>query len=61
MQDGEQEDKIALVRLYDQNAGSLVVEATRAVASSGAEVRDMHLARPSLEDVFIYLTGRNLR
>lgn len=61
VQDGEQEDKIALVRLYDQNAGSLVVEATRAVASSGAEVRDMHLARPSLEDVFIYLTGRNLR
>lgn len=61
VQDGEQEDNITLVRLYDQDAGSLVVEATRAVATSGAEIRDMHLARPSLEDVFIYLTGRNLR
>jgi ABC-2 type transport system ATP-binding protein len=38
-----------------------VVEATRSVADSGAEIRDMHLAHPSLEDVFIYLTGRNLR
>src|SRR5579884_179436 len=61
VQDGEREDGIALVRLYDEDAGSLVVEATRAVASSGAEVRDIHLAHPSLEDVFIYLTGRNLR
>jgi hypothetical protein len=25
------------------------------------ELHDLHLARPSLEDVFIYLTGRNLR
>ncbi len=61
VRDGEQDENITLVRLYDQDAGSLVVEATRAVADSGAEIRDMHLARPSLEDVFIYLTGRNLR
>src|SRR5579883_1973492 len=53
VQDGEQDESITLVRLYDQDAGSLVVEATRAVAGSGAEIRDMHLARPSLEDVFI--------
>jgi ABC-2 type transport system ATP-binding protein len=59
--DGELEDSVALFRLYDQDAGSLVVEATRAVAASGAEIRDLRLARPSLEDVFIYLTGRNLR
>ncbi|HLI70811.1 MAG TPA: ABC transporter ATP-binding protein [Ktedonobacteraceae bacterium] len=61
VQDGEQENTITLVRLYDQNAGSLTVDATQVVARSGAEIRDMHLARPSLEDVFIYLTGRNLR
>jgi ABC-2 type transport system ATP-binding protein len=61
VQSGEQEENITLFRLYDQDAGLLVVEATRAVAGSGAEIRDMHLARPSLEDVFIYLTGRNLR
>ncbi len=61
VQDGDQEDNVTLLRLYDQDAGSLVVEATRAAVSSGAEIRDMHLSRPSLEDVFIYLTGRNLR
>jgi ABC-2 type transport system ATP-binding protein len=61
VQDGEQESNLSLIRLYDENAGSLVVDATHAVADSGAEIRDMHVARPSLEDVFIYLTGRNLR
>lgn len=57
----EQEDTIAVFRLYDQDTGALAVEATQAVARTGAEIRDMHIARPSLEDVFIYLTGRNLR
>ena len=61
VQNGEQEDTFAVFRLYDQDAGALTVEATQAVARSGAEIRDMHVARPSLEDVFIYLTGRNLR
>jgi ABC-2 type transport system ATP-binding protein len=28
---------------------------------ANVELRDLHIARPSLEDVFIYLTGRNLR
>jgi ABC-2 type transport system ATP-binding protein len=31
------------------------------VAEANVELRDLHLAHPSLEDVFIYLTGRNLR
>ena len=56
----EREEALAVFRLYDQDAGSLTVEATQAVARSGAQMRDMHLARPSLEDVFIDLTGRNL-
>ena len=50
-----------LFRLYSEDAGALPVQATQAVAQVNAELRDLHLARPSLEDVFIYLTGRNLR
>lgn len=48
-------------RLFAEDAGALIVPATQAILSAGAEVRDLHLARPSLEDVFIHLTGRNLR
>ncbi len=61
---GEGEDSYrgtSLFRLFAEDAGSLVVPATQAVAGADLELRDLHLARPSLEDVFIYLTGRNLR
>jgi len=61
MQGDEQQSDTTTFRIYDQNASSLTVDAVQAVASFGAEVRDMHVARPSLEDVFIYLTGRSLR
>ena len=50
-----------LFRLFAEDAGALVVQATQTVAGANLELRDLHLARPSLEDVFIYLTGRNLR
>ena len=58
-EDGQQD--ITLFRLYAENAGALVVQATQAVAENDVELHDLHIARPSLEDVFIYLTGRNLR
>jgi ABC-2 type transport system ATP-binding protein len=61
---GEGEDSLqgtALFRLFAGDAGSLVVPAMQVVAGADLELRDLHLARPSLEDVFIYLTGRNLR
>ncbi len=48
-------------RLYADDASSLIVRVAQVAAEHGLELRDMHLARPSLEDVFIYLTGRNLR
>ena len=47
--------------LYAEAASSLVGPSAQAVLSAGAEVRDLHVKRPSLEDVFIYLTGRHLR
>ena len=57
----ESQQGTTLFCLYAEDAGALVVNATQAVAEAGLELRDLHLARPSLEDVFIYLTGRNLR
>jgi ABC-2 type transport system ATP-binding protein len=54
-------DGMRVFRLYCNEAGELAVAATQAVIQAGAELRDLHVARPSLEDVFIYLTGRNLR
>jgi ABC-2 type transport system ATP-binding protein len=54
-------DGVAQYRLYAEDAGALIVPATQAIGAQGAELRDLHQARPSLEDVFIYLTGRNLR
>ncbi|HEY6540503.1 MAG TPA: ATP-binding cassette domain-containing protein, partial [Ktedonobacteraceae bacterium] len=58
-QDGQQ--GITLFRLYAEDAAALVVQATQAAVEANVELRDLHIARPSLEDVFIYLTGRNLR
>lgn len=60
-EDEEGTQDIRVFRLYAEDAGSLVIGATQAVMETGAEIRDLHIARPSLEDVFIYLTGRNLR
>jgi ABC-2 type transport system ATP-binding protein len=48
-------------RLYAEEARSLVGSAAQAVLATGAEVRDLHLKQASLEEVFIYLTGRHLR
>lgn len=52
---------VASYRLYAETAGALVGPATQAALLAGAQVRDLHLKQPSLEDVFIYLTGRHLR
>lgn len=52
---------ISVYRLYSEDAPALITRAIHVIAESEAELRDVHLARPSLEDVFIYLTGRNLR
>jgi ABC-2 type transport system ATP-binding protein len=57
----EDEPGLATYRLYAEAAGSLVGPAAQAILLAGAQVRDLHVMRPSLEDVFIYLTGRQLR
>src|SRR5947207_13171713 len=49
-------------RLYaSSDAGKLLANAAQAVIQEQGELLDLRFTRPSLEDVFIYLTGRNLR
>ncbi len=49
-------------RLYaSEDAGTLLASAAQAVIQEHGELLDLRFTRPSLEDVFIYLTGRNLR
>ncbi len=55
------EHDVTLYRLFAEDANGLIVGATQAVGRMGAELRDMRIVKPSLEDVFIHLTGRNLR
>ena len=49
-------------RLYATgDTGQLLAATARAVVAEGAELLDLRFARPTLEDVFIHLTGSNLR
>ena len=52
---------ITMFHLYAEDASALITRSIQVIGEWNAELRDLHLARPSLEDVFIYLTGRNLR
>jgi ABC-2 type transport system ATP-binding protein len=48
-------------RLYAESANELIGPAAQAVLHCGAQVRDLSVKQPSLEEVFIFLTGRHLR
>jgi ABC-2 type transport system ATP-binding protein len=51
-----------LYRVYaTQDAGALLASAAQTVIQEQGELLDLRVARPSLEDVFIHLTGRVLR
>ena len=51
-----------LYRVYaTEGAGRLLASAAQAVIQEQGELLDLRVARPSLEDVFIHLTGRALR
>ncbi len=52
---------LTVLRIYAEEVSTLIPQAVHIISEWNAELRDLHLARPSLEDVFIYMTGRNLR
>lgn len=59
-QDGQPET--LAFRLYaSEEAGALLASAAQAVIQAQGELLDLRFAQPTLEDVFIYLTGRSLR
>jgi ABC-2 type transport system ATP-binding protein len=50
------------VRLYASvDAPLLVAPVARVIANHSGELVDLSISKPSLEDVFIHLTGRALR
>jgi ABC-2 type transport system ATP-binding protein len=54
-------DEDPMLRLYAERGGDVAVRAAQIIVSAGLELADLHLAQPSLEDVFIHLTGKGLR
>jgi ABC-2 type transport system ATP-binding protein len=50
----------ATLRVFAERAGETLSPLLRAAAEAGAEVRNIHLAPPSLETLFVSLTGRKL-
>lgn len=47
--------------VYADRGGSLIPEIASVAASAGAELRDVHISEPSLENLFLHHTGRSLR
>ena len=58
---GDRGDDIASYRIYAPTASSLVGQAAQAAVSGGATIHDLSVRNATLEEVFIYLTGRHLR
>src|SRR5258708_5636283 len=48
------------LRVYSRRAGEIIPALITAVEAHGRHVKDIHLSRPSLETLFISLTGRKL-
>jgi ABC-2 type transport system ATP-binding protein len=48
-------------KLFGDNVQTLIGSAAQAIAEAGAEVRNVSVKKPSLEEVFLSLTGRHLR
>jgi len=60
---GESQDEPGFYthKLFGDNVHSLIGRAAQAVIEAGAEVRNVSVKKPSLEEVFLSLTGRHLR
>jgi len=51
----------AAVDLYADRGGPLVAPIVNAAQAAGAELHDVHIQEPSLENLFLHHTGRSLR
>jgi len=49
------------VDVYADRGGSLIPEIANVAVSAGAELSDVHISEPSLENLFLHHTGRSLR
>ena len=49
------------ITVYSKRPARTLVEMVKWVDTNGFELDDVHLSRPTLEDVFIELTGKKLR
>jgi ABC-2 type transport system ATP-binding protein len=47
--------------IYADRGGSLIPEIASVALSAGAELSDVHISEPSLENLFLHHTGRSLR
>ncbi|HET9696163.1 MAG TPA: ATP-binding cassette domain-containing protein [Terriglobales bacterium] len=47
--------------IYADRGGSLIPEIVSVASSVGAELSDVHISEPSLENLFLHHTGRSLR
>jgi ABC-2 type transport system ATP-binding protein len=57
----EEEPGSMTFRVYADSANTLIGQAAQAIFFAGAQVRDLSVKQPTLEEVFIFLTGRHLR
>ncbi len=58
---GGEGDGVERLRLFVDPGDGLLDRVLRAVREGGADLHHVNLAQPSLEDVYIHLTGRGLR
>jgi ABC-2 type transport system ATP-binding protein len=49
------------VDVYADRGGPLIPELVNAAAAAGVDLTDVHIAEPSLENLFLHHTGRSLR
>jgi len=49
------------IDIYADRGGPLVPAVVSAASNAGATIRDLHIAEPSLENLFLHHTGRSLR
>lgn len=54
-------DDRRVITVYSARPARTLVEIVKWIETNGFELEDVHLARPTLEDVFIELTGKKLR